>query len=120
MAKQQSKPSIQERLYWGRKHYVLPELDFLSVQHDSYRKFLEEGITELIAEVSPVSDFTGKNWELTLGQFTFGKPKYSAELAVAKGVTYDMPIRIAFYSSSLVSLTLRTSTEKARRAPRKE
>ncbi len=87
--------SPQERLYWGHHFRALPELNFLSVQQDSYRQFLEEGITELISEISPISDFTGKNWELTLGQYSFGSPKYTAATAAAKGVTFDIPVRIA-------------------------
>ncbi len=98
MAKKQSKPTFDSkkdgRLYWGRHFAALPELDFISVQKDSYQKFLDEGLSELIAEINPVTDFTGKNWELTLGQYSFGKPKYSAETAAAKGVTFDMPLRL--------------------------
>lgn len=82
------------RLYWGKNYPSLPTLDFISVQSESYEQFLNEGISQLISEISPISDFTGKNWELTLGKYTFGKSKYSASQAGVKGVTYDMPIRI--------------------------
>src|SRR5574340_790714 len=98
MAKKQSKPTFDikkdGRLYWGRHFTSLPELDFISVQKDSYQKFLDEGLSELIAEINPIADFTGKNWELTLGQYSFGKPKYTAETAASKGVTFDIPLRI--------------------------
>lgn len=89
-----SSPKAAERLYWGKRYHDLPQLDFISIQTESYKKFLDEGIGELIAEISPVNDFTGKNWELTLGKYSFGKPKYTAATAVQKGVTFDMPIRI--------------------------
>jgi len=83
-----------ERLYWGKSYSSLPKLDFVSIQSESYQKFLDEGIIELINEINPVSDFTGKNWELTLGKYSFGKSKYTASLAAVKGVTYDMPVKI--------------------------
>lgn len=83
-----------KRVYWGKSYPSLPTLDFVSVQRDSYQQFLDEGMGDLISEISPVSDFTGKNWELTLGKYTYGKPKYSASQAALKGVTFDMPVRI--------------------------
>lgn len=86
--------NITENLYWGKHYPGVPELDFASVQTDSYGQFLKEGIGELVAEISPVSDFTGKNWELTLGKYTLGKSKITAAIAAEKGLTYDMPIRI--------------------------
>lgn len=82
------------RLDWGKKFRHLPKLDFLSVQHESYQEFLDKGMKDLIAEINPVSDFTGKNWELTLGDYSFGKPKYTPTQAQIKGVTYSMPVRI--------------------------
>ncbi len=101
MAKQTQKSSVtppaynaKPRLYWGRTYPSLPEMDFVSIQRESYEQFLKEGMRSLIDEVSPISDFTGKNWELTLGEYTFGKPKYTAESSELKGVTYDMPVRI--------------------------
>jgi DNA-directed RNA polymerase subunit beta len=83
-----------ERLYWGKSYSKLPELDFVSIHRESYQRFLDEGIGQLIAEINPVSDFTGKNWELTLGKYSFGESKYTASTAALKGVTYDCPIRI--------------------------
>lgn len=91
MAKQKTN---EERLYWGKSYPTLPELDFISIQKDSYNEFLKQGIADLIAEINPISDFTGKNWELTLGDYSFGKPKYSPTMAQTKGVTYSMPVRI--------------------------
>lgn len=52
------------------------------------------GIKEVLEEISPVEDFTGKNWTLNLGSFYFGKAKYSAETAKEKGVTFDAPLKI--------------------------
>src|SRR3990167_4724065 len=86
--------NLTVRENWGKTYPSLPTLDFISVQSQSYKLFLTEGIRDLISEISPISDFTGKNWELTLGKYTFGKPKYSAAQAALKGVTFDFPVRI--------------------------
>ncbi len=83
-----------ERLYWGKQFTNIPPLDLTLVQRESYQWFLEHGIAELLSEVSPISDFTGKNWELSLGDYFFGKPRLTPAIALEKGLTFDMPLKI--------------------------
>jgi DNA-directed RNA polymerase subunit beta len=85
-------PSVRE--YWGTNYPNIPELDLTLVQRESYQMFLEHGIKELLIEISPITDFTGKNWELTFGDYFFGKPRLTAAIAREKGLTYDMPLRV--------------------------
>ena len=85
---------IPHRQYWGKKVAHLPPLDLTFVQRQSYAWFLEKGIKELLEEISPIDDFTGKNWSLTFGDYTFGKAPYSPSQALEKGVTFDMPLKV--------------------------
>lgn len=82
-----------QRQNWGKDYEDLPTLDLTLVQRESYQWFLEEGVKELLSSVSPISDFTGKNWELAWGDYYFGKPRLSPSQALEKGLTYDMPLR---------------------------
>mgnify|MGYP001500622605 CR=1 FL=1 len=82
------------RLYWGKNYPDLPQLDLTLVQRESYQWFLEQGIKELVEEVTPMTDFTGKNWELTFGDYYFGRPRLIPQQAREKGLTYDMPLKI--------------------------
>ena len=82
------------RKYWSKQAAVLPELNLIQLQLDSYNWFLSIGIREILNEIFPVEDFTLKNWILDLGSFSFGKPKYSAEEAKLKGVTFDASLKI--------------------------
>ncbi|MBI4066326.1 DNA-directed RNA polymerase subunit beta [Candidatus Gottesmanbacteria bacterium] len=84
----------KKRVYWGKEYLHLPPLDLVLVQRESYQWFLEVGIRELLDEVSPVKDFTGKNWELAFGDYYFGKPRLTAELAREKGLTFDMSLKV--------------------------
>ncbi len=83
-----------QRKYWSSAPASVPELNLIQIQLDSYHSFLKTGIAEVLEEISPVEDFTGKNWTLSLGSFYFGKPKYSADQAKEKGVTFDAPLKI--------------------------
>ncbi|MBI5449175.1 DNA-directed RNA polymerase subunit beta [Candidatus Gottesmanbacteria bacterium] len=85
--------SHQNRLYWGKEYTQLPPLDLTLVQRESYQWFLETGIKDLLAEVSPIADFTGKNWELSFGDYYFGRPRLTPAIALEKGLTYDMPLK---------------------------
>ncbi|MCL4387450.1 hypothetical protein M1307_03605, partial [Patescibacteria group bacterium] len=48
----------------GKKYDLLPRLDLLATQKKSYQWFLEKGIGEVLQEISPIDDFTEKNWTL--------------------------------------------------------
>src|SRR3989344_8440361 len=88
------KQSVIPRLYWGKRVLDLPPLDLTLVQRESYQWFLEHGIAELLSEVSPIVDFTGKNWELSFGDYFFGRPRLTPQIALDKGLTYDMPLKV--------------------------
>ena len=83
-----------ERQYWGKQFKKLPELDLLSIQKKSYQWFIDEGVREVISEISPIEDFTGKNWELSLGDYKLGDPKLTEEIAITKGLTYFSPLTV--------------------------
>ncbi len=89
-----TKPKINGRIFWGKETPNLPTLDLTAVQRDSYKWFLEEGIAEALSEISPLEDFTGKNWVLEFGVHSFGKPKYTPKQALEKGVTFDFPLKV--------------------------
>lgn len=82
------------RNYWGRSSNALPEMDLLGIQHASYDWFIREGISEVINEITPISDFTGKNWELSLGEYKLGEPKITEEIALKKGLTLFSPLTV--------------------------
>ena len=84
-----------KRISWGQTTNVnLPTLDLVEVQRESFASFLENGIREVLDEISPVDDFTGKNFTLTLGKHNFGRAKHPPEEAIEKGVTYAIPLKV--------------------------
>jgi len=86
--------SIKNRQYWGKKVVKLPPIDLTLVQRESYAWFLDIGIKELLSEISPIDDFTGKNWSLKFGNYIFGKHTHTAAQALNKGLTFDMPLKV--------------------------
>ncbi len=96
MAKQAQKKdnSTIIRHNWGQSYSVLPPLDLLAVQKASYAWFQEEAIGEVLKEISPIDDFTGKNWTLTFGEYRIGKVTNDPDSALAKGLTFDAPLYV--------------------------
>lgn len=84
------------RQNWGSVTNVLPEVDLIQVQTESYQNFIENGIQEAFAEINEnggILDFTGKNWKLEFGNHFLSDPKITPEDARRKGLTYDAALR---------------------------
>ncbi len=64
------------------------------VQLESWQQFLTEGIKEELVHISPIDDFTGKNWQLILGDHSLSSPTVSPRVAQKKGITYASPLKI--------------------------
>jgi len=83
-----------KRRNFGKEEDRLPRLDLTSVQLESWEWFITEGIAQEISEITPIDDFTGKNWQLTLGEHTLDEPAISPRVASEKGLTYSSPLKV--------------------------
>src|SRR3990167_4282704 len=82
------------RRVFGTAGSNFPIINLIEPQRASYRWLLDEGIKELLTEVSPIEDFTGKNFALFFEEYSLGKPKYEPRLALEKGGTYSAPLKV--------------------------
>ncbi len=87
--------SSAKRINWGKKYPKLPELNLIEIQKKSWQQFLKKDLQETLQSISPISDYTGNNWELNLGQLYFDPISVSPEAAKHKGLNYTVPIKIA-------------------------
>src|SRR3989338_1116982 len=71
---------------------ALPNL--IEIQLNSYKWFLEKGLKDLLAGVSPIRDFTGKNLELSFGDYYFEKGKYDENTAKERNTTFEAPLYV--------------------------
>jgi DNA-directed RNA polymerase subunit beta len=75
-----------------RREFELP--DFLELQKDSFRWFLEEGLPEELLQISPIRGYEGKLELSFTGKYVFGKPKYSALDCSIRETTYAVPLKV--------------------------
>lgn len=85
---------LKTRRNFGKEEKGLPKLDLSLVQKESWQWFLTEGIAQELIEISPIDDFTGKNWQLVLGEHALGAHSIPPRLAQAKGLTFSSPLKI--------------------------
>ena len=83
-----------QRQFWGKIDRNLPSLDLIAVQRSSYQLFLKDGIGQLLKEISPISDFTGKNWELSFSKHFFGKTRFSPKEAIKRNSSFEAPLHV--------------------------
>jgi len=70
----------------------LPELN--SIQRQSYKHFLREGLQDLFDEISPIGDLTGKNLELHFVDYYLEEPKYTEQEAKEQNSTFEASLRV--------------------------
>jgi len=83
-----------DRRSFGKIPAVLEMPHLVQIQLDSFRWFLEEGMKELLAEISPITDFTGKSMELSFLDFEFGEARYTEGECRERDMTYSVPLRV--------------------------
>src|SRR5487761_28477 len=68
--------------------------NLIQTQLDSFRWFCTEGLRELFDEINPITDYTGKNYELRFLDYEFGTPKFDEEECRQRDMTFSAPLRI--------------------------
>ncbi|MGP8161531.1 MAG: DNA-directed RNA polymerase subunit beta, partial [Candidatus Dormibacteria bacterium] len=68
--------------------------NLIQTQLDSFAWFCKEGLRELFDEINPITDYTGKNYELRFLDYEFGTPKYDEEECRQRDMTFSAPLRI--------------------------
>ena len=68
--------------------------NFVAMQLDSYNWFLKTGLEELFEEMSPVTDYTGKELELYFHDYYFDEPKFDELKAKQNGLSFEAPLRV--------------------------
>ena len=83
------------RMSYSRQKEVLGMPNFIEVQKDSYRWFLEEGLKEAFADISPITDFSG-HLSLDFVDFTLctDDVKYTIPQCKERDATYAAPLKV--------------------------
>ncbi|OFJ68955.1 DNA-directed RNA polymerase subunit beta [Anaerococcus sp. HMSC065G05] len=83
-----------ERVSFSKFPQVLDLPNLLKVQKDSYRWFVEEGLGEILEDISPIEDYNGNLILEFVGYDFDDETKYTIEEAKYKDTTYSRDLKV--------------------------
>ena len=84
---------LRKRMSFSRIDEVLDMPDLIEVQKNSYRRFLETDLREVLADVSPITDYNG-NLVLEFVDYSLDEPKNTVERCKERDMTYAAPLKV--------------------------
>ncbi len=81
------------RTYFTKTDDALDLPNLVDHQNRSFQWFVEEGLGELLAEISPIDDYTGAKLSLSFKGYHFEDPKVSEADARENNVSYEAPLK---------------------------
>ena len=81
----------RERHSFAKIPGIVDVPNLIAIQTDSFKWFMEEGITEAFNDVCPIENST-KDMCVELGEHHFGEPKYTVDECKEKDVSYQAPL----------------------------
>ncbi len=83
-----------ERKRYARIPEVLPIPNLIELQLESFHWFIDNGLRELLDEISPIQDFTSRVMELRFKEYEFEAPKYTELECRTRDLTYSKPLYV--------------------------
>jgi len=82
------------RVFFTQDDTALPLPNLIAHQKDSWREFVETGLSEIFTELNPIEDYTGQKLELRFKEYHFDAPKQTEQYAKENNVTFDAPLHV--------------------------
>ena len=82
------------RKVYSKLPRVLDVPNLVEVQLESFTNLMENGIKELLQEISPIYDFTGNRLELSFVAYEFREPRLSEAECYQRDQAYSMPLYV--------------------------
>jgi DNA-directed RNA polymerase subunit beta len=84
---------IDGRMYLADEKEEGEMSNLISVQLESYKWFLWEGLAELLQEISPITDFSGRKMEIHFLGHLFDPPKHPADTCRRNNLTFEAALK---------------------------
>lgn len=86
-----NKPAVRQ--YFTSEDTALPLPNLIAHQLDSWKEFVETGLSEIFAEINPIEDYTGQKLELRFKDYKFLEPKAPESDARDNNVSFEAPLK---------------------------
>ena len=92
---QSKNPDSNSRYRTRRSFAKIPDVmdvpNLIAIQTESFKKFMDEGLTSAFQDISPIESNT-KDMCVEFGKHEFGEPKYSVDECKERDVSYQAPL----------------------------
>lgn len=89
MAKQTTKGG---RVFFTSRDDTVAMPNLIAHQEDSWRWFVQDGLSEIFSEINPIDDYTGQKLSLRFGKYYFDEPKTTDQYAKDNNTTFEAPL----------------------------
>jgi DNA-directed RNA polymerase subunit beta len=93
MAKESTHITNNSRVFFTENEDKVSIPNLVDHQNKSFQWFVEEGLGELLAEISPIEDYTGTKLTINFKDYHFEEPKVTEYEARENNVSYDAPLK---------------------------
>ncbi len=88
-----AKVGASDRVYFTQADDAINLPSLVDHQNKSFQWFVDEGLGELLAEISPIDDYTGAKLSLKFKDYRFEDPKTTEAEARENNVSYEAPLK---------------------------
>ncbi len=83
-----------KRVFFTNDDTAVEVPNLLAHQKESWRDFVETGLSEIFAELNPIEDYTGQKLELRFKDYKFEDPKNDEKFAKENNLTFEAPLSV--------------------------
>ncbi|MEI6228694.1 MAG: DNA-directed RNA polymerase subunit beta [Candidatus Saccharibacteria bacterium] len=89
-----TKSDSAKRVFFTKDDIAVALPNLIAHQRDSWREFVETGLSEIFSELNPIDDYTGQKLSLRFNKYEFQEPKTSEKDAKENNLTFDAPLHV--------------------------
>ena len=89
-----AKAAAGKRVFFTSEDNALSIPNLIAHQKDSWREFVETGLSEIFAELNPIEDYTGQKLELRFNKYKFHAAKVSEQDTKENNLTFEAPLHV--------------------------
>jgi len=103
MAKSTKTTDDGQRVYFTGQDDAIQLDNLIDHQNKSFQWLVEEGLGELLAEISPIEDYTGTKLSLSFKDYHFEDPKMTEADARENNISYEAPLKASVVLTNKVT-----------------
>ena len=82
------------RAFFSKEDALLKTPDLIAHQKESWKDFVDNGLSEIFEEINPIDDYTGQKLALRFKSYEFQTPKTTKDFAKENNLTFEAPLHV--------------------------